>query len=71
MLKICQEVLQRDSVHAVMEDAEISSEKRDICSMFVMTLEVYVLGKQAVIHSVVIITTGCVQVVSKKDVKQE
>ena len=48
MLKIQQEDLKRDSVHAEMEDAEISSEKEDICSMFVislMTLKVHVLGK--------------------------
>lgn len=45
MLKISQEGLRKDSVHTVMENAEISSEKEDICSMFVMTLKVYVLGK--------------------------
>lgn len=48
MLKIQQEDLKRDWVDAEMENAEISSEKEDICSMFVisfMTLKVHVLGK--------------------------
>lgn len=69
MLKIEQEDLKRGSVHAEMEDADISSEKEDICRVFViylMTLKVPVLGKWAAIHS-----TGCMEAISKKDTKQE
>lgn len=74
MLKIEQEDLKRGSVHAEMEDADISSEKEDICRVFViflMTLKVHVLGKWAAIHSIVIITTGCMQAISKKDMKRD
>lgn len=48
LLKIQQEDLKRDWADAEVENAEISSEKEDICSMFVisfMTLKVHVLGK--------------------------
>lgn len=38
MLKIEQEDLKRGSVHAEMEDADISSEKEDICRVFVISL---------------------------------